>query len=532
MSENSQTIIVTSSGTDGAISAGLLFQKYGKDLPLFVTSQYAIGECLHSILEHFSPIKELYICGVGCHSNALELVQKCLKDLKKNNTAVIWVCGRGYLDSIQTELNRYCQTIFSPASSNSKVLAEQLLSEPNDQKIQEMLKLAEEFSTGDFAPENAQWHAFIENACQRYFKFNDIQAFRSAILKTAGLEKMKSSDLQDLDKYSYRPPPLGTSKAIRKVRDSIRMVAPTEEPVLILGPSGSGKELVARGVHEGSRRAKNTFLAINCAVLSTNADLAYDRLFGHAAGAYTGANKASKGAFVEASGGTLFLDEVAELPMSVQTQLLRVLEEKKVSPHGSVESKDVDVRIIAATNRDLPDMIRKGEFRHDLFYRLHVLIVKVPALKDRLEDLRSIAPYLLSGLKEQGYERTLTNQDWTAIKGYDWPGNIRQFANVLKRSVLMNIPLAETIEEEGELLASIEAPRSSGNIELLPSAQDKDKSRPLNAISLPASFHEAVPEAEIRRQYMRHVFELSGQKWAAAAQSLGVSSNTLRTWLE
>ena len=532
MTENKQTIIVTSSGTDGAISAGLLFNKYGKDMPLFVTSQYAIGECLQSIAEHFCGIKELYICGVGCHPNALELVQKCLKDLKKNKTSVIWICGRGYLDSLETELKRCCQTIFTPAPSNSKSLADQLLCDPNDQKLQEMLKLAEEYSTSIVAPENAQWHDFIENACQRYFKFNDIQAFRSAILKTAGLEKMKPSDLQNLDQYSYRPAPLGTSKAIKKVRESIRLVAATEEPVLILGPSGSGKELVARGVHEGSRRAKNIFLAINCAVLSTNADLAYDRLFGHAAGSFTGANKASKGAFVEASGGTLFLDEVAELPMGVQTQLLRVLEEKKVSPHGSVESKDVDVRIIAATNRDLPDMIRKGEFRHDLFYRLHVLIVKVPALKDRLEDLRSIAPYLLGGLQEQGYERTLTNQDWEAIKGYDWPGNIRQFANVLKRSVLMNIPLAETIEEEGELLASIEGPRSSERIEPLPAAYDKGKSTPHNSITLPVTFDKVLPEAEIRRQYMRHVFELSGQKWAAAAQSLGVSSNTLRTWLE
>ncbi len=346
--------------------------------------------------------------------------------------------------------------------------------------------------------------------------------FLRALRKLAGLLPVNEVDRDEVAYFQKSgrgsEVSLGTSPAMKELRERVRRMAPLDEPVLILGPSGSGKELVARALHAGSPRREERFYPVNCAVLGTGPDLAYDRLFGHVAGAYTNARSAEPGAFDAACGGTLFLDEVAELPPQVQTQLLRVLEEATISPLGSVDAHPVDVRVVAATNRDLPSLVRDGLFRLDLYYRLNVLPVEVPPLMERIQDVKSIAGSILSELKAKGHQYKLTDRDFKAIRSYDWPGNVRQLSNLLKRAAYLKLPFTEVLDRERRLYSCAGEVDRSGEAEAL-------------RLFLPGRPEDVSPEAEIRRAYMRHVFELFGGNYSRACRALGISDNTLRKWV-
>ena len=245
---------------------------------------------------------------------------------------------------------------------------------------------------------------------------------------------------------------------MREVRSRIGKVAPTDTTVLVLGESGTGKELVARAVHEQSGRRDAPVITVNCAAIPET--LIESELFGHEKGAFTGAVGKRQGLVEAADGGTLFLDEIGELPPPAQARLLRVLQEGEIRPVGAAHARRVDVRLIAATHRDLQAMVEQGDFREDLYFRLNVVRVELPPLRERGEDIETLAGFLL----EKACRRLnrppmcFTDEALGAIRGHRWPGNVRELENAVERAVILG--------EGGELSAEnlgLETPASTGD---------------------------------------------------------------------
>ena len=223
---------------------------------------------------------------------------------------------------------------------------------------------------------------------------------------------------------------------LKSICTAIKRVAPTPATVLVLGESGTGKEVAARSLHAFSGRA-GSFVPLNCGAISP--ELLESELFGHAKGAFTGAHQARDGLFTYADGGTLFLDEIADMPLGMQSRLLRVLDDQKIRPVGGNREIPVDVRVIAATNRDLADAVQAGEFREDLYYRINVLSIRMPALRERTEDIPLLAEYFVSMFADELSMPPVpvTEGDIRALSVHHWPGNVREFRNVIERSVLL-----------------------------------------------------------------------------------------------
>jgi DNA-binding NtrC family response regulator len=226
---------------------------------------------------------------------------------------------------------------------------------------------------------------------------------------------------------------IGDSPRMRAVFDLIERVAPSDVPVLVLGETGTGKELVARALHDRSPRARKTFLAENCAAVPAN--LLESELFGHKKGAFTHAIADRPGHFVTASGGTLFLDEIGDMPLEMQAKLLRALETGEVRPVGSSQTVKVDVRIVAATHRDLAARVKERAFREDLYFRLNVIKVELPPLRERGEDVDLLVRFFLARLGGPGIEVTPAAR--AALAAHRWPGNVRQLENELRRAVAL-----------------------------------------------------------------------------------------------
>ncbi len=230
---------------------------------------------------------------------------------------------------------------------------------------------------------------------------------------------------------------VGESEAMAQLREQIAMAAPTNGRVLVFGENGTGKELVARTVHALSRRHQGPFIEINCAAIPE--DLIESELFGHVRGAFTGAVSDRRGKFEAADGGTIFLDEIGDMSLKTQAKVLRVLQDQVVEPVGSTQRVKVDVRVIAATNKDLPVAIRQGEFREDLYFRLAVIPVYVPPLRERRRDIAVLAEFFMAGFaKEYGRRAKAFSSDAiAALEQYGWPGNVRELRNLIERLVIM-----------------------------------------------------------------------------------------------
>jgi transcriptional regulator with GAF, ATPase, and Fis domain len=230
---------------------------------------------------------------------------------------------------------------------------------------------------------------------------------------------------------------IGRSAAANTMLAFVQRVAPSDTTVLLGGESGSGKEMVARAIHRSSRRAKGPCVAVNCAALTET--LIESELFGHEKGAFTGATEKKAGRFEMADRGTLFLDEVGELPLGLQTKFLRVLEERRFERVGGQKAIEVDVRVVAATNRDLAEMVRRGTFREDLFYRLSVIQVEVPPLRDRLDDVPLLAEHFLVRFRTQAARRIVgfSPEALAAMTRYSWPGNVRELRNAVERAIVL-----------------------------------------------------------------------------------------------
>ncbi len=239
---------------------------------------------------------------------------------------------------------------------------------------------------------------------------------------------------------------IGDSPAMRQVLETVKKVSPTNATVLVLGESGTGKELIARAIHYLSPRKKAPFTALNCASIPEN--LLESELFGYEPGAFTGASTRKKGLIESTNGGTLFLDEIGDMPITLQAKLLRVLQDGEIRRLGGKESFKVDIRIIAATNRNLEEMIKEGSFREDLYYRLKVVTIKVPPLRERRQDIPLLCDYFIKRFNQEFGKRIkgLSEEAMKALMNYSWPGNIRQLQSVIERAVILTD--GETIEYE------------------------------------------------------------------------------------
>ena len=298
--------------------------------------------------------------------------------------------------------------------------------------------------------------------------------------------------------------PIGKSKRFLEVLKLAEHVAPTESTVLIQGESGTGKEVIARYIHNLSTRADGPFLSINCGALPEN--LLESELFGHVKGSFTGAVRDKQGLFAAARGGSFFLDEVGEMPPSLQVKLLRVLQEREAIPVGATEAIPVDVRIIAATNRELEEEIRRGNFRSDLFYRLNVIALNLPPLRDRRDDLLLLLEAFLQEMGQEtgGDPKALSSDALDAVMVYEWPGNVRELENALEHAVVLS---------RGNLIEAA----------ALPERITKRRKEPLVA---ERSYRNPTLEV-IERAYIMWVLQAEGGNKTRAAEVLGIDPSTL-----
>ncbi len=298
--------------------------------------------------------------------------------------------------------------------------------------------------------------------------------------------------------------PVGKSKTLVELLTLTETVAPTDSTVLVTGESGTGKEVLARYIHTLSGRSEGPFLSINCGALPES--LLESELFGHVKGSFTGAVRDKEGLLVAAGRGTFFLDEIGEMPPSLQVKLLRAIQEREVIPVGATESVPVDVRIIAATNRDLEDEIRKGAFRSDLYYRLNVIALHLPPLRDRRDDISLLADHFLTRMSERLGRNgiTLAEDTLETLLRYDWPGNVRELENALERAAVLS---------KGGVIRPAALPE---RVREAPTASLVSDTLPPN------------PTLEIIEQaYIQWVLAAEGGNKSRAAEVLGIDPSTL-----
>jgi two-component system response regulator HydG len=304
---------------------------------------------------------------------------------------------------------------------------------------------------------------------------------------------------------------VGSSTAMRSVYDLVARVADSEASILVTGESGTGKEVIANAIHRRSRRARGPFVAVNCTAMPEA--LLESELFGHSKGAFTDAREARAGLFAQARGGTLFLDEVGDMPMTLQPKILRALQERKVRPLGASAEISIDVRVIAATNRDLEEAIEEKRFREDLFFRLNVIHIPLPSLRSRVSDVLPLAQHFLEVIaKRSGKAVTgITSPAAEQLISYAWPGNVRELQNCIERAIALARFDQIVVEDLPEKVRKYRA------------------SHVLIASDDPA---ELVPMEEVERRYVARVLEAVGGNKTAAARILGFERKTLYRKIE
>ncbi len=319
-----------------------------------------------------------------------------------------------------------------------------------------------------------------------------------------------------------RPPLVGQSPSMRAVYDLIARVADSPSTVLITGESGTGKELVAQALHRGSSRRSQPLIKVNCAAIPK--DLVESELFGYEKGAFTGAVGSKPGRFELADGGTLFLDEIGEIPVEMQVKLLRALQESEFERVGGIKTLRVDVRLIAATNRDLEELIREGRFREDLYYRLAVVPIALPPLRDRREDIPLLVQHFIAKYDQRLGKKVerVDDEAMAMLLAYGWPGNIRELENLMERSVLF---------ADGPVISEAQLPDSLRERPPGPPAPIAAVG-PLGAIAAPsgASMKEIVrqAQAELERELITRALEETGGNVTRAAKRLQISRKSLQ----
>ncbi|MFO8047396.1 MAG: sigma-54 dependent transcriptional regulator [Desulfosudaceae bacterium] len=321
--------------------------------------------------------------------------------------------------------------------------------------------------------------------------------------------QQENKDLRErLGQKFQRENIVGTSPAMIKLLEVVEQAAPSDANILITGESGTGKELVAGALHFNSPRKDHPFVKLNCAAITET--LLESELFGHERGAFTGAEKNQKGKFVQAHEGSILLDEIGEMPLSMQTKLLRVLQEKEVSPVGSEKTFKVNVRVIASTNKSVEQLMEEGQFREDLFFRINVVHLHVPPLRQRIEDIPVLAHHFLELLAKKNDKQIsgLTPDAMDSLLKYHWPGNVRELINTIERAVVLT---------RSEYLSQTDFPLLAGK------DQEDDAARaPVGNLSL----------AEIEKEAIIKTLEAADGNRSEAARRLGITRKTLLTKLK
>jgi DNA-binding NtrC family response regulator len=435
------------------------------------------------------------------------------------------------LADIVADLGYFCET-----AADGEAALEKLTAAPFDVIISDLMMprmdgfelLRTLFDRGDTTP------AIILTGAgsidQAISIVHDLRAFwflekpaRATVLATLLERAMQHKSLvketehlhRQLSQRGYLADLVGTSQAMREVFSLIQQIAPSSASVLITGESGTGKELVASAIHKLSPRAARPFVAVNCAALPES--LIESELFGHEKGAFTGAVGRRAGCFEQAHQGTLFLDEIGDMPLAMQPRLLRALQEATIRRLGATSEISVDVRVLAATNKSLGELIQSKLFREDLFYRLNVFQIALPPLRDRKDDILPLADAIIKDLNAK-YDYRVTDIHPAALErlhDHNWPGNVRELRNVLERALitaregtLLPAHIARTIGIGAAIPAAAEAPQASGN-----------------SISMEAG----RPLSELEKAYIQLTLKSTGNNKKRAAQILGISLRTLHS---
>lgn len=338
------------------------------------------------------------------------------------------------------------------------------------------------------------------------------QAIQSLLERIVSSTATSETSDEPLPSFSVEPVSpkfrlLGVSETLREVQKQIGRAASSDATVLFRGETGTGKEVAARVLHDASRRRSKRFIAVNCAAIP--ADLLESELFGHVKGAFTGASSDRAGCFASAEGGTLLLDEVGDMPLPMQAKLLRVIQERQITPLGSNRVIPVDIRLVAATHRDLKAMVESGTFREDLLYRLNIIPIELPPLRERLADILPLAEHFLAEAStRRSRDMRLSAPAQRLLLSYSWPGNVRELRNAIERAGALAPGPSITAEDLGFL-----------------SAKPDNSQSPLSAGFFEMSLQDAVESLE--RQMITHALKLADNNRADAARRLGISRQTL-----
>ncbi len=361
--------------------------------------------------------------------------------------------------------------------------------------------------------------AIHEGAFDYISKPMNLEELKHTVSRALAQRKMQDRAGKSTEENTINEPLgaiIGKSPAMVEVYKTVARVAPTKSTVLVLGESGTGKELIARAIHQHSPRARCPFVAVDCGVLTET--LLESELFGHARGAFTGAITEKKGVFEEAEGGTCFLDEIGDISPNMQAKLLRVLQEHEVRRVGGKEWIKVDVRVVAATNRNLAELVRKRAFRHDLYYRLNVITILLPPLRERVEDIPALAyRFLRHYSQENGKEvTTISDEAMDLVHAYSWPGNIRELENTIERAVTLarqQMLIPEDLPAEVREGATSEWPHDLSQEE--------------------QSFFSRNPTLdEVNKRYVRYVLSRTQGNLSRAAKILDIDRRSLYRMLE
>ncbi len=355
-----------------------------------------------------------------------------------------------------------------------------------------------------------------------------VDVVRAAMRRGDGGTPPPSDDWPDADGATLNI--VGRAPAMQQVYRTLARVSATDLTVLILGESGTGKELVAQAIHDSSSRSPHAFVAVNMAAIP--GDLIESELFGHEKGAFTGAHTRASGRFEQARAGTLFLDEIGDMPLAAQTRLLRVLQSGDYSPVGSARSVRADVRIVAATNQDLPALVREGRFREDLYYRINVIPIDLPPLRQRASDIALLARHFLLECEAMGLPRkTLAEPAIGRLTQHDWPGNVRELGNMMQRLVLLSRgSIIERADVDRLLLADRVVAPADGSAAVMPIEQaitDWLTTAQASQAAADGLLHDQLV-GMVERQLIEAVLGMTNGNQLRAAAMLGINRNTLR----
>lgn len=487
-----ENLILTGWGwKDYACAAALVLRKC-PNADVFGMSTRRLPEFLNEITGY----KQIIILGIGLIGNP-ELLQKAVSKLSNKGVQLRWLSTLPFPKSINEEITSKFESFIVETDLITDVVS-QCFQVPYDD-------IAPLISTENPKGEILRYHQLLEAAMYVYRNYQDEKAYGNAIRHIAkGDRENKWSEyekqlIEHYKRFGNREL-VGKSSVMSDLQKRLNRVAPRDHArVLIFGESGTGKETVALQIHNKSPRRNEPYIAFNCASVTPN--LLESRFFGHEKGAFTGANEMRRGLFEQANGGTLFLDEIGELPLEAQGILLRVLEGGRFTRMGGNTEIEVNVRLIAATNRDLAAMVREGKFREDLFHRLNVVQIRVAPLREHKSDIEQIA----NGYWLKQHRHKLKAEQIDALKQYDYPGNVRELFNLLERaSVLDQMDFAQLIAEHKQMTAS-----------LAPIAQEE----------IPDDLDTAI------RTHIKRVYEKFNNNLSQAAKALGAAPNTVRKYL-